>query len=185
MTQERQLQYDQTYMNMAIVLSGLSYAKRNKVGCIIVSDDGQIISQGYNGMPHGMDNSCEIEHYVDNNICKSCDHEHCEGCKNIELITKPEVLHAESNAIAKCAKYLTSTDNATLYVTLSPCIDCTKQIIQCGIKRVVFHDEYRNIDGLMLLINSNIKVQRIMDIGNGRIALIDVDENYIKATHKK
>lgn len=172
MTEERKLQYDQTYMNMAIVLSGLSHANRSKVGCLIVSEDNQIISQGFNGMPKGMDNVCE---YVikENNETK--------------LVTKKEVLHAETNAIAKCAKWCTSTENATLYVTLSPCFDCAKMIIQTEISRVVYYEEYRDLSGIKLLINAGINVQRLVPMQNNMLALVNVDEEYFKMLehHKK
>ncbi|MBO5005537.1 MAG: dCMP deaminase family protein [Clostridia bacterium] len=162
MIEERKLQYDQTYMNMAIVLSGLSYANRSKVGCIIVSKENQIISQGFNGMPTGMDNNCE---FID---------------ENGNITTKREVLHAETNAIAKCAKWRTSSENATIYVTLSPCFDCAKLIIQSEIKRVVYHDEYRDLSGIKLLIKAGVKVQRLVQMPNNTVALVNVDDEYFK-----
>lgn len=172
MTEERKLQYDQTYMNMAIVLSGLSHANRTKVGCLIVSEDNQIISQGFNGMPKGMDNICED--VVEEN-------------GETKLVTKREVLHAETNAIAKCAKWCTSTENATLYVTLSPCFDCAKMIIQTEISRVVYYEEYRDLSGIKLLINAGINVQRLVPMQNNVLALVNVDEEYFKMLehHKK
>lgn len=139
-TLERQLEYDIAYMKMTYPLKDLSYATRSKVGCIIVSPNGQIVSQGYNGMPCNMPNECEFKD------------------KDGNLKTKIEVLHAESNAISKCAKFSSSTDNATIYVSLSPCIECSKLIIQSGIKRVVFGDWYRTKDGLMILLNAGVKV---------------------------
>ena len=141
--QEKQLLRDKTYMKMAIVLSELSHAIRNKVGCIIVSTDGQIISQGYNGTPSGFDNCCEYKNELG------------------ELVTKKEVLHAESNAISKCAKQTTSTLGATMYITLSPCFECSKLIIQSGIKRVCYLQNYRNEDGINLLKKANIIVDKI------------------------
>lgn len=172
MTEERKLQYDQTYMNMAIVLSGLSHANRSKVGCLIVSEDNQIISQGFNGMPKGMDNVCE---------------DIIEENGETKLVTKREVLHAETNAIAKCAKWCTSTENATLYVTLSPCFDCAKMIIQTEISRVVYYEEYRDLSGIKLLINAGINVQRLVPMQNNVLALVNVDEEYFKMLehHKK
>jgi dCMP deaminase len=143
MNKERQIQYDKVYMRMAKTLSELSYAERNKVGCIIVSPKGQIISQGYNGTPTGYDNCCE---YTD---------------ENGNLITKKEVLHAESNAISKCAKWLSSTEDATLYVTLSPCFECAKVIIQAGIKRVCYNELYRNTEGLEFLKKNGIQIDQI------------------------
>jgi dCMP deaminase len=126
---------DSVYIKMAEALSMMSYADRAKVGCLIVNPEGQIVSQGYNGTPAGFDNTCEEN-----------------------SATKPEVLHAESNAISKCAKWGGSTDGATLYVTLSPCFECAKLIIQSGIKRVVYKDEYRDISGIALLKKANIEV---------------------------
>lgn len=190
MNAERRLQYDQTYMNMALVLSSLSYAERNKVGCIIVSEDGQIISQGFNGMPHGMSNECENVEctstwthgciYTGEHPDKVKSLAYCNHCEHCKMTTKPEVLHAESNAIAKCAKWYASTENSTLYVTLSPCIECAKLIIQARINRVVYFNEYRNLDGIPLLREAGVKVQRIMELSNNKVALIDVDDEYLK-----
>lgn len=143
MNLERKHQYDIAYMKMANDISELSYAKRSKVGCIIVSEEGQVISQGYNGTPSGMDNTCE---YTDS-----------EGVMH----TKPEVLHAESNAISKCAKYHSSTYKGNLYVTLSPCLDCAKLIIQAGIKKVYYKDLYRVQDGLELLKKANVELEQL------------------------
>lgn len=157
----RKLEYDKTYMRMADVLAQLSYAKRSKVGCLIVSEDGQIVSQGYNGMPHGMDNCCEtIECSTD--FCKCVEKANCdENCIYAKMVTKPEVLHAESNAISKCAKWNSSTDGATCYVTLSPCVECAKLMIQSGIKRVCYKDLYRDTNGIKLLSQAGIKVEKI------------------------
>ena len=143
MTEQRKQQYDKVYMNMAKELASLSYALRSKVGCIIVSKEGQIISQGYNGTPSGRDNCCE---YTD-----------MDG----EFVSKREVLHAESNAIIKCARWAASTNGATLYVTLSPCFDCAKMIVQAGIERVVYHEEYRNTEGLDLLKECGVQVDHM------------------------
>lgn len=139
----RQEEKDSAYMAMAEDFGRLSHAVRAKVGCVIVSDKGQIISQGYNGTPSGRDNVCE---YMGD-----------DG----ELHTKEEVLHAESNAITKCAKWGSSTDGATMYVTLSPCMECSKLIIQSGIRRVVYKNLYRNGDGLSLLSDLGIKVEKL------------------------
>ena len=128
---------DQTYMRMAQELAKLSHANRKKVGCLIVKDT-QIISEGYNGTPKGFDNECEYYNYLD------------------EIHTKPEVLHAESNAITKLAKSTNSSVDATLYVTLAPCFNCSKLIIQSDISRVVFKDNYEP-NGLDLLDKAGIK----------------------------
>ena len=132
---------DKTYMRMAEELSKLSYAERKKVGCLIVKDT-QIISEGYNGTPTGFDNACEYYSHVD------------------EMYTKPEVLHAESNAITKLARSTNSSSGSTLYVTLAPCFDCSKLIIQAGVTRVIYKDNYRT-DGVDLLNKAGIFVSRI------------------------
>lgn len=128
---------------MAEELSKLSYAERKKVGCLIVKDT-QIISEGYNGTPTGFDNACEYYNHVD------------------EMYTKPEVLHAESNAITKLARSTNSSSGSTLYVTLAPCFDCSKLIIQAGVKRLVYKDTYRK-DGLALLTQAGVKIININD----------------------
>lgn len=130
--------FDNAYMNMAIEWSKLSVANRKKVGCLIVSDR-MIISDGYNGTPSGFENSCEDE--------------------NGE--TKWYVLHAEANALTKLAKSTHSSENSTLYTTLSPCKECSKLILQAGIKRVVYLDEYKDNEGLELLIKANIKIEKL------------------------
>ena len=126
---------------MAEELSKLSYAERKKVGCLIVKDT-KIISEGYNGTPTGFDNACEYYSHVD------------------EMYTKPEVLHAESNAITKLARSTNSSSDSTLYVTLAPCFDCSKLIIQAGVKRLVYKDTYRK-DGLSLLNKAGIDISQI------------------------
>jgi len=123
---------------MAHIWSDNSYCQRRKVGALIVKDR-MIISDGYNGTPSGFENICEDKN---NN-------------------TKPYVLHAEANAITKVAKSNNSSQGATLYVTSSPCLECSKLIIQAGIKRVVFSDAYRLQDGLELLKKSDIEVKQI------------------------
>lgn len=120
---------------MACIWSENSYCQRRKVGALIVKDK-MIISDGYNGTPSGFENICEDE----NNV------------------TKPYVLHAEANAITKIARSNNSSDNATMYVTASPCIECAKLIIQAGIKRVVYSEHYRLEDGIELLKRAGIEV---------------------------
>ena len=134
--------HDKQYMDMAEIWASNSYAVRNKVGALIVKDN-MIISDGYNGTPSGFDNCCEIKQ------------------PDGSLVTKPEVLHAEANAITKIAKSTQSSDGSTLYVTLSPCAECAKLIIQSGIKRVVYRDLYRKTDGLELLQKAGIQVDRV------------------------
>ena len=181
----RKIEYDIAYMKMAMVMAELSHAIRYKVGCIVLSKDGQLISQGFNGTPSGCDNCCEevICEYKWIHGCQKngelietvLNVEHCKDCKFCKLITKKEVLHAETNAISKCAKWNSSTVGGTLYVTLSPCIDCAKLIIQAGISRLVYLDEYRDVSGIKLLNNVGIKVQQL-DITNKSLT----DINYEK-----
>jgi len=130
-------------MRMAEVLSSLSHAERKKVGCLLVKDT-QIIAEGYNGTPVGFDNACEYQDYLD------------------EVYTKPEVLHAESNAISKVARSTNSSSGSTLYVTLAPCFECSKLIIQAGISRVVYKDAYKK-NGLSLLGKAGVKVNCIYE----------------------
>lgn len=130
--------FDERYLEMASVWAKNSYCKRRQVGALLVKDK-MIISDGYNGTPSGFENVCEDESGV----------------------TKPYVLHAEANAISKVAKSGNSSEGATLYVTASPCIECSKLIIQAGIKRVVYRDEYRLTDGVDLLRRAGIEVERI------------------------
>ena len=135
---EKQLKLDERYLKMALIWSENSYCVRRQVGALIVKDK-MIISDGYNGTPSGFENICEDE---DNN-------------------TKPYVLHAEANAITKVAKSFNSSDGATLYVTSSPCLECSKLIIQSGIRRVVFSEPYRINDGIELLERAGIVVVKV------------------------
>lgn len=135
------------YMETAEIFAELSYARRLHVGAIVVKND-RIISIGYNGMPAGWDNNCEDEvSYPDT--------------EDVILKTKPEVLHAESNAIAKLAKSNDSGDGADLFVTHSPCLECAKLIYQSGIKRVFFGEHYREDTGVQFLKQSGIVVEQI------------------------
>ena len=132
------MKFDNRYMEMAAVWAKNSYCKRLQVGALIVKDK-MIISDGYNGTPSGFENICEDETGA----------------------TKPYVLHAEANAITKVAKSGNSSDGATLYVTASPCLECSKLIIQSGIRRVVYRDEYRLTDGIDLLRRAGIGVEKV------------------------
>lgn len=136
--EERSQELDKRYLRMAGIWSENSYCQRRKVGALIVKDK-MIISDGYNGTPSGFENICEDENGV----------------------TKPYVLHAEANAITKIARSNNNADGATLYVTDSPCIECSKLIIQAGIKRVVYSREYRLTDGVDLLKRAGIEVERM------------------------
>jgi dCMP deaminase len=129
---------DNFFLDIAKQVAKASYCKRRQVGAVIVKDD-NIISFGYNGTISGFPNECE--------------------CDNV---TKQDVLHAESNAIAKCCKSSYSSDGATMYITLSPCFECAKIIIQSGIKKVVYFQNYTDLSGLDLLIKSKIDVLQII-----------------------
>jgi dCMP deaminase len=154
------------YMQMAYQIAKLSYAKRRRVGCIIVKDT-QIISTGYNGTPYDFDNDCEEEQirYVDNPdhmqilIEKGSE---CEGVCCSKEVTKREVLHAESNALAKISKSTLSSEGADMYVTTCPCFDCAKLIIQSGIKRVFYSEDYRDMGGVELLRKAGIEVNEVI-----------------------
>ena len=139
---KKQTLLDRRYLRMARIWAENSYCERRKVGALVVKDK-MIISDGYNGTPSGFENICED----DNNT------------------TKPYVLHAEANAITKLARSNNNSEGATLYVTASPCLECSKLIIQSGIKRVVYGEDYRLRDGIELLRRANIEV-----------LLIDVDK---------
>lgn len=135
---DKQDQFDRKYLEMAEIWAKNSYCKRRQVGALIVKDK-MIISDGYNGTPSGFENVCEDE----------------------DFRTKPYVLHAEANAITKVAKSNNSSENATLYVTTSPCMECAKLIIQSGIRRVVFDNDYHDDEGISLLKRAGIEVRNI------------------------
>ena len=135
---EKQVMFDRRYLEMARIWALNSYCKRRQVGALIVKEK-MIISDGYNGTPSGFENVCEDENFK----------------------TKPYVLHAEANAITKVAKSNNSSDGATLYITTSPCMECSKLIIQSGIRRVVYCDSYRTQDGIELLKKAGIEIECI------------------------
>ena len=134
--------YIDLYMDWAQRASDLSHARRLHVGAVIVKDD-TVISYGYNGMPAGWDNACEYEEFFEDGPI---------------LVTRPEVLHAESNAIAKLARSANSGLGASLFVTHSPCIECAKLIHQSGISNVYFRDNYRDDAGVKFLQQSGVEV---------------------------
>jgi len=134
----KQLEIDKRYLRMAGIWAENSYCKRRKVGALIVKDQ-MIISDGYNGTPSGFENVCEDENDA----------------------TKPYVLHAEANAITKVAASSNSSKGATIYITSSPCIECAKLIIQSGIRRVVFSEKYRTLEGYDLLVRAGIQLNFI------------------------
>lgn len=139
--EQKQHNLDLRYLKMARIWAENSYCQRRQVGALIVKNK-MIISDGYNGTPSGFENVCEDEGNV----------------------TKPYVLHAEANAITKIARSHNSSDGATLYVTASPCLECSKLIIQAGIKRVVYSEKYRLEDGVKLLRRAGIEVVFIDDL---------------------
>jgi len=160
------------YMKTAKIFAELSHAKRLHVGAIIVKDD-RIISIGYNGMPAGWDNNCEDREYMKGDAGGWLDPDEIEerwplseydrenDCvRKYRLVTKPEVLHAETNAIAKLARSGDSGMDATLFVTHAPCIECAKLIYQSGITRVVFGEQYRDNSGIDFLKKSGVDVQQ-------------------------
>jgi len=140
MKEEKQRQFDKSYLDMAEVWSRNSYCKRRQVGALLVKER-MIISDGYNGTPVGFDNICEDE----------------------EGKTYPYVLHAEANAITKVAKSGNSSIGATMYVTTSPCLECAKLIIQAGITRLVYRNKYHRTDGVDLLTKAGIEVVNFID----------------------
>ena len=142
---------------MAKIWATNSYAERKKVGALIVKDN-MIISDGYNGTPNGFENECETWAPCGFS-CTNLFDKDCEHCKEHKLVSKPYVLHAEANAITKIARSGNNSDGATLYVTDSPCIECSKLIIQAGIKRVVYSREYRLTDGIDLLQRAGVAVE--------------------------
>jgi len=135
---EKQPDFDKRYLEMARIWSQNSYCIRRQVGALIVKDK-MIISDGFNGTPSGFENICEDETGK----------------------TKPYVLHAEANAITKVAKSNNSSEGSTLYVTSAPCMECSKLIIQAGIKRVVYSDDYRATEGIELLTRAGIEILKL------------------------
>jgi dCMP deaminase len=141
MTQTKQKKYDIAYLRMAKEWSTLSYCERRQVGALIVKDK-MIISDGYNGTPTGFENICEDD----------------------EGYTKWYVLHAEANAISKVASSTQSCEGATLYITMSPCQQCSKLIHQAGIKRLVYHEEYKDNSGVKFLEKAGVTITHIESI---------------------
>ena len=139
----KQQALDSRYLRRAAIWAENSYCQRRKVGAIIVKHD-MIISDGFNGTPSGFENVCEDE----------------------SGFTKPYVLHAEANAITKVARSNNSSDGATLYITASPCMECSKLIIQAGIRRVVYHELYRITDGIDLLERAGVECVHMPDLND-------------------
>ena len=137
-SQKKQCRYDQAYMKMALEWAKLSHCHRKQVGALIVKDN-MIISDGYNGTPSGFENTCELNTGE----------------------TKWYVLHAEANAILKCSKYGQSSEGSSLYLTLSPCKNCSKLIHQSGIKRVIYHKRYKDLSGINFLKQAGIEITHL------------------------
>jgi dCMP deaminase len=153
--------YVDAHMKAAEVYSQLSSAKRLQVGCVVVKDN-TIIGIGYNGMPSGWDNDCEFKVYanewsIDNN---EWEYQEEDSGHPYNLKTKPEVLHAESNAIAKIARSTNSSEGASLFVTHAPCLDCAKIIHQSGINSVYYRNAYRSEDGVNFLQKCGVEVKQ-------------------------
>ena len=163
------------YMKTAETFAELSHARRLHVGAIVVKDD-RIISIGYNGMPAGWDNNCEYEDYMSRDAGGWLDPKEIEErwpfkeedihpdlgyARRYALKTKPEVLHAETNAIAKLAKSNDSGMGATMFITHAPCLDCAKLIYQSGISSVLYRNAYRDTSGIAFLEKSGIQVEQI------------------------
>ena len=140
-TKEKQLRYDRAYLRLAAEWGALSHCERKQVGALIVKDS-MIISDGYNGTPTGFDNCCEDENEK----------------------TQWYVLHAEANAIMKVAKSTNNSNGATLYITLSPCRECSKLVLQSGIKRVVYLNSYKDDSGIKFLEKAGVEIEHIPNI---------------------
>ncbi|MAC94031.1 MAG: CMP deaminase [Flavobacteriales bacterium] len=140
-SKEKQLRYDKAYLKMALEWAKLSHCKRKQVGALLVKDS-MIISDGYNGAPTGFDNCCEDENEK----------------------TLWYVLHAEANAIMKVAKSTNNSEGATLYITLSPCKECSKLVLQAGIKRVVYYKGYKDDEGLKFLEKAGVEIEHITEV---------------------
>ena len=137
-----QVRMDKYFMRVAQLTAQLSYAKRKKVGAVLVKDN-RIISIGFNGTPAGIDNTCE------------------DVMPDGSLVTKPIVIHAEANALFWCAKSDVATSGSTMYLTLSPCSTCALGLVQSGVKRVVYLEKYHNLSGVDVLKKCNIEVQQL------------------------
>lgn len=153
MNELKQHKYNDLYMDLAFRIAEMSYAKRLNVGCVIVKDN-NIISFGWNGMPAGWDNNCEIETSEVVNI----------GSREVtpsQTVTRPEVLHAEENALMKLCRSTNSSQDSMMYITHAPCIKCARLIHQAGIKSIFYSEEYRNQDGLVFLDKCGIEIEQI------------------------
>lgn len=167
--------FKDAYMKTAEIFAELSHARRLHVGAIVVKDD-RIVSIGYNGMPAGWDNDCEDKDYMSSDAggwlnpdeieerwpyCEQQLPKDSNVWRRYSLKTKPEVLHAETNAISKLAKSTESGEGAAMFITHSPCLDCAKLIYQSGINSVFYRNSYRNEDGIEFLRKSGVTVEKL------------------------
>jgi dCMP deaminase len=163
--------FDYAHMRVAETYAELSSAKRLRVGAIVVKDN-RIISGGYNGMPAGWTNECEEIEFIEDS--EHLDYEilvsqgYVFGADKdtagwVKRVTKPEVIHAEANAIAKLARSTESGENATMYVTHAPCMECSKIIYTAGIKKIFYRDQYRSDDGIEFLKKCDIEVEELCE----------------------
>ena len=168
--------FQKLYNNIAHEVAKMSHARRLQVGAVIVKDD-RVISMGYNGMPAGWENNCELKEYMgsdaggwlspeeiyeqwpfEETVVVTNDNESFEIDRRYRLKTKPEVLHAESNAVSKLAKSNDSGDGADIFITHAPCMECSKLIFQSGIRRVYYSQDYRDDSGIKFLKISGVEV---------------------------
>lgn len=153
--------YNNLYMDLATRVSDMSYAKRLHVGAVIVKND-NIISFGWNGMPSGWDNDCEDKVYCDDGDWTEQQlPKESNVWKKYKLKTKPEVIHAEQNALSKLAKFDGSGSGSVLFVTHAPCLDCAKLVFQAGISSVYYRNSYRNNDGVDFLAKAGLIIWQI------------------------
>lgn len=145
--------YIDLYSDLAFRVAEMSHAKRLNVGCVVVKDN-NIISFGWNGMPAGWDNNCEIE----TSEIVSLD---SRTITPSQTITRPEVLHAEENALMKLCRSTYSSEDAEMFITHAPCMNCARLIFQSGIKSVFYTDEYRSVDGLVFLEKCGVHVEQV------------------------
>ena len=165
----KEQKYHKLYMTIAQSCAQMSYARRKKVGAVLVRD-GRILSMGWNGMPAGFDNDCEEKIYPSelmgdfdqhpDEFANSFPYVDDSG-KPYQLKTRPEVLHAELNCIAKLAKHGDSAKDSTMYVTLQPCVECSKLLIQSGVSEVFYLEPYRCSQGMQMLVRAGISVTKL------------------------
>jgi dCMP deaminase len=147
------MKFNKALMGTAVIWSKESTCKRNQVGAVIARN-GRIVSTGYNGTISGASNTCE-------ELCQTCSGKGCERCQGTGLVSKNTVVHAETNAILFAAKNGIQTNGCSIYITLSPCIECAKMIVQAGINEVYYKEQYRNTDGVEFLKQNGVIIKQI------------------------